>query len=118
MNPTGLCLELGSGRLSAAKDRRLADNAANTYDPAVLAQHARGECHRGLVFLASCKLMQAAFVRLQYIGAHDLFYPALDVLIVTGLIRDLLVMVGSTKFISILSRQSLFCRTGPRTWSA
>jgi hypothetical protein len=35
--------------------------------------------------------MQAAFVRFDYIGSHDLFYPALDVLIVAGMLRDLVV---------------------------
>jgi hypothetical protein len=35
--------------------------------------------------------MQAAFVRFHYIGHHDLFYPALDVLIVAGIVRDLIV---------------------------
>jgi hypothetical protein len=51
----------------------------------------RPEYHRRLVFLASCQLMQAAFVRFHYIGAHDLFYPALDLLIVAGIWRDLAV---------------------------
>lgn len=51
----------------------------------------RPEYHRRLVFMASCQLMQAAFVRLHYIGSHDLFYPALDVLIVGGMLRDLVV---------------------------
>ena len=51
----------------------------------------RPEYHRRLVFVASCQLMQAAFVRFQYIGLHDLFYPALDVLIATGIFRDLVV---------------------------
>jgi hypothetical protein len=51
----------------------------------------RPEYHRRLVFIASCQLMQAAFVRLHYIGIHDLFFPALDVLILAGILRDLLV---------------------------
>lgn len=51
----------------------------------------RPEYHRRLVFMASCQLMQAAFVRFHYIGYHDLFYPALDVLIVAGMLRDLVV---------------------------
>jgi len=51
----------------------------------------RPEYHRRLVFMASCQLMQAAFVRFQYIGSHDLFYPALDLLIVAGMLRDLIV---------------------------
>lgn len=51
----------------------------------------RPEYHRRLVFMASCQLMQAAFVRFHYIGYHDLFYPALDGLIVAGVLRDLMV---------------------------
>ena len=51
----------------------------------------RPQYHRRLVFMASCQLMQAAFVRLPYIGIHDLFYPALDVLIVAGMLRDVVV---------------------------
>jgi hypothetical protein len=51
----------------------------------------RPEYHRRLVFMASCQLMQAAFVRFHYIGQHDLFYPALDVLVVAGMLRDLVV---------------------------
>ncbi len=51
----------------------------------------RPEFHRRLIYLASCQLMQAAFVRFNYIGYHDLYFLALDVLIVAGMLRDLLV---------------------------
>jgi len=51
----------------------------------------RPEYHRRLVLMATCQLMQAVFVRFHSIGQHDLFYPALDVLIVAGMLRDLLV---------------------------
>jgi hypothetical protein len=51
----------------------------------------RPEYHRRLVFLASCQLMQAVFVRFHSIGFHDLFYPALDALIVVGILRDRIV---------------------------
>jgi hypothetical protein len=51
----------------------------------------RPEYHRRLVFMASCQLMQAAFVRFDYIGNHDLYYPALDLLIVAGILRDIVV---------------------------
>lgn len=51
----------------------------------------RPEDHRRLVFMASCQLMQAAFVRFHYIGYHNLFYPALDLLVVAGILRDLVV---------------------------
>lgn len=48
----------------------------------------RPEYHRRLVFLASCQLTQAIFVRFHYLGYHDLFFPALDLLIVAGILRD------------------------------
>lgn len=51
----------------------------------------RPEYHRRLVFLATCQLMQAAFVRMPWLGIHTLFYPALDGLIVAGILRDLFV---------------------------
>jgi FtsH-binding integral membrane protein len=51
----------------------------------------RPDYHRRLVFLATCQLMQAVFVRFPYLAAHNLFYPALDVLIVAGILRDQLV---------------------------
>jgi hypothetical protein len=51
----------------------------------------RPEYHRRLVFMASCQLMQAVFVRFHSIGVHDLFYPALDLLIVAGMLRDVIV---------------------------
>jgi hypothetical protein len=51
----------------------------------------RPEYHRRLVFMASCQLMQAAFVRFPYLGSHDLAFPALDVLIAGGILRDLVV---------------------------
>jgi hypothetical protein len=41
--------------------------------------------------MASCQLMQAALVRLPYIGIHDLLYPALDLLIVAGRLCDVVV---------------------------
>ena len=51
----------------------------------------RPEYHRRLVLMATCQLMQAVFVRFHYIGHHDLFFPALDMLIVAGMLRDLVV---------------------------
>jgi hypothetical protein len=51
----------------------------------------RPEYHRRLVFLASCQLMQATFVRFHYIGQHNLFFPALDLLIVAGMLHDVVV---------------------------
>jgi hypothetical protein len=51
----------------------------------------RPDYHRRLVFLASCQLMQATFVRFHYLGHHNLFFPALDLLILAGILRDLIV---------------------------
>jgi len=46
------------------------------------------EYHRRLVFIATCGLMDAAIGRFNFMFDHNLFYPALDVLIVLGLMRD------------------------------
>jgi hypothetical protein len=46
------------------------------------------EYHRRLVFIASCLLMDAAIGRFEFMFNHSLFYPALDCLIVLGMIRD------------------------------
>jgi hypothetical protein len=49
------------------------------------------EYHRRLVFLASCQLMQAIFVRFSYLAPHGLYFPAHDLLILAGIVRDLIV---------------------------
>jgi hypothetical protein len=46
------------------------------------------EYHRRLVFLASCQLMDAAIGRFDFMFDHNLFYPALDLLIALGIARD------------------------------
>jgi hypothetical protein len=82
--------------------------------------------HRRLVFMATCQLMQAAFVRFHYIGYHDLFYPALDVLIVAGVLRDLVVDGRVNKvyryvFPAIIVLQALATyleRANPSWWQA
>jgi hypothetical protein len=51
----------------------------------------RPEFHRRLVFIATCGLMDAAIGRFDYVFNHNLFYPCLDLLIVFGVVRDLLV---------------------------
>lgn len=48
----------------------------------------RPDYHRRLVFIATCCLMDAAVGRFDFIFNHNLFYPALDLLIVLGIIRD------------------------------
>ena len=46
------------------------------------------EYHRRLVFIASCVLMDAAIGRFDFMFNHALFFPALDCLIVLGMVRD------------------------------
>jgi hypothetical protein len=46
------------------------------------------EYHRRLVFVASCQLMDAAIGRFDFMFNHNLFYPALDCIIVLGMVRD------------------------------
>jgi FtsH-binding integral membrane protein len=47
--------------------------------------------HRRLVFIATCGLMDAALGRFDLLFNHNLFYPCLDLLIVLGMMRDLIV---------------------------
>jgi FtsH-binding integral membrane protein len=49
------------------------------------------ELHRRLIFIATCGLMDAAFARFDYVFDHNLFFPCLDLLILLGVARDLLV---------------------------
>jgi hypothetical protein len=49
------------------------------------------EWHRRLIFIATCGLMDAPVARFDYIFDHNLFFPCLDLLIVLGVARDLLV---------------------------
>lgn len=49
------------------------------------------ELHRRLLFIASCALLDAAFGRIAYIFNNNLFYPALDAVILLGVARDLVV---------------------------
>jgi hypothetical protein len=49
------------------------------------------ELHRRLIFIATCGLMDAALGRFDYLFDHNLFFPCLDLLIVLGVGRDLLV---------------------------
>jgi hypothetical protein len=51
----------------------------------------RTELHRRLVFIATCGLMDAAFGRFDYVFDHNLYFACLDLLIVLGVARDLLV---------------------------
>ncbi len=47
--------------------------------------------HRRLMFIATCGLMDAGFGRFDYLFNNNLFFPCLDLLIILGMARDLLV---------------------------
>jgi hypothetical protein len=49
------------------------------------------EFHRRLLFVATCQLMDAPFGRSDFLFDNSLFYLALDVVILLGVARDLLV---------------------------
>jgi hypothetical protein len=51
----------------------------------------RPEFHRRLVFIATCGLMDAAVGRFAFIFDNSLFFPVLDLLILLGAGRDLIV---------------------------
>jgi hypothetical protein len=51
----------------------------------------RPEMHRRLIFIATCGLLDAAFGRFDYLFDHNLYFPCLDLVIVLGVARDLLV---------------------------
>ena len=49
------------------------------------------EYHRRLLFVATCELMDAAIGRFDFWFNHSIFYIGLDLLIVLGMVRDLVV---------------------------
>lgn len=49
------------------------------------------ELHRRLIFIATCGLMDAAFGRFDYLFNHNLYFDCLDLIILFGVGRDLLV---------------------------
>jgi len=49
------------------------------------------ELHRRLLFIATCELMDAPFGRVGYVFNNNLFFPLLDLLILLGVSRDLVV---------------------------
>ena len=49
------------------------------------------EYHRRLVFIATCELMDAAIGRFDFWFNHSIFYAGLDLLILLGTVRDLVV---------------------------
>jgi hypothetical protein len=51
----------------------------------------RPEMHRRLVFIATCGLLDAGFGRFDYVFDHNLYFLCLDLVILLGVARDLLV---------------------------
>lgn len=49
------------------------------------------ELHRRCLVLATCGLLSAAFARFPYLGEHHSFFIGVDLLILLGVVRDLLV---------------------------
>jgi len=49
------------------------------------------ELHRRLIFLATCGLLDAAFGRIDFLFNNNLFFACIDLMIVAGMARDLLV---------------------------
>ena len=49
------------------------------------------ELHRRLLFIATCVLLDAPFGRFEYLFNNSLFYVCLDLVILLGVARDLLV---------------------------
>ena len=47
--------------------------------------------HRRLIFVATCELMDAALGRFDFWFNHSIFYVAVDLLVVAGMMRDLVV---------------------------
>jgi hypothetical protein len=56
-----------------------------------IAWRKKPELHRRLLFIATCQLLDAAFGRFETIFNHSLFYVCLDLVILLGVARDLLV---------------------------
>ena len=51
----------------------------------------RPEFHRRLMFVATCGLMDAALARFDFVYDHHIFFLCVDLLIVLGVVRDLVV---------------------------
>jgi FtsH-binding integral membrane protein len=49
------------------------------------------ELHRRLLFVATCCLLDAPFGRIDFLFNHNLFYPCLDLVILLGVVRDLMI---------------------------
>jgi hypothetical protein len=84
------------------------------------------EFHRRLVFIGSCQLMDAAIGRFDFMFDHNLFFPALDGLIVLGMVRDWVVdgrvhkvyLYGLPAMMVVQSLAMYTWRVNPAWWAA
>jgi hypothetical protein len=84
------------------------------------------ELHRRLIFIATCGLMAAALGRFAYLFDNNLFYPCLDLLILLGVARDLLVdrrvhkvYLYAAPFLIVGQSLSVYMwRSNPAWWQA
>lgn len=84
------------------------------------------EFHRRLLFIASCELMAAALGRFDFMFNHALMYPALDGLIVLGMLRDLIVdkrinkiyLYALPALVAVQSLATYLWRVDPKWWQA
>jgi hypothetical protein len=65
--------------------------AFGTFVSLAVAWRKKPALHRPLLFLATCCLLDAPFGRFDFIFNHNLYFPCLDLVILLGLGRDLLV---------------------------
>jgi len=86
----------------------------------------KAEFHRRLVFIASCLLMDAAIGRFEFMFNHNLFYAALDCLILLGVARDWVVdkrvhkvyLYALPSLIVVQSLAIYAWRINPKWWQA
>jgi len=86
----------------------------------------KAEFHRRLVFIASCLLMDAAIGRFEFMFNHNLFYAALDCLILLGVVRDWVVdkrvhkvyLYALPSLIVVQSLAIYAWRVNPKWWQA
>lgn len=101
MVPVGVTVAVIMGRFDAVQLHRPdpAFLSIPFYDMAAFAVLAclaivwrkKPELHRRLLFIASCLLLDAAFARFDFIFNNNLFFVAVDMVILLGVARDLLV---------------------------
>ncbi len=70
--------------------------------------------HRRLMFIATCGLLDSAFTRFEFLLDHTLFFPLVDLVILLGVLRDLVVEAAGAQGISHRSSCALMVVSGLR----